>query len=66
MAPPRSAQHDLLREFVRESARLRELAASATTARVRARLLEQAQIQERLAVDANDKEGSALPPWFGI
>jgi len=39
----------LVRTYAREADRLRELAASATTARVRSRLLDEADNQERLA-----------------
>jgi hypothetical protein len=39
----------LLRAYANEAARLREYAASVTTARVRTRLLEEAANQERLA-----------------
>ena len=38
-----------MRAYAYEAARLRELAASATTARVRLRLLDEAENQERLA-----------------
>jgi hypothetical protein len=39
----------LLRVYLREAARLRRFAASATTGPVKARLLEEAERQERLA-----------------
>jgi hypothetical protein len=42
----------LLRTFVLEAGRLRELALTVTTKRVRSRLLEEAANQERLAEDA--------------
>jgi hypothetical protein len=44
------SEQNSLREHVRQAAHLREYAASATTARVKARLLEEAANQERLAV----------------
>lgn len=43
------ATQRLVREYVNEAVRLRELAASATTVRIKARLLEEAANQERLA-----------------
>ena len=43
------ATQRLVREYVNEAVRLRVLAASVTTARIRARLLEEAANQERLA-----------------
>ena len=45
----RPLDEKLLRAYANEAARLREYAASATTARIRARLLEEAANQERLA-----------------
>jgi hypothetical protein len=45
----RPLDEKLLRSYANEAARLREYAASATTARIRARLLEEAANQERLA-----------------
>ena len=49
-SPKRRPLHEtLLRSYANEAARLREYAASATTARLRARLLEEAANQERLA-----------------
>jgi hypothetical protein len=50
----------LLRTYVLEAGRLRELALSVTTKRVRARLLEEAANQERLAEEA--KRGVFHPP----
>ena len=50
----------LLRTYVLEAGRLRELALSVTTKRVRARLLEEAANQERLAEEA--KRGVFRPP----
>jgi hypothetical protein len=44
----RFAKVKLLRAYVREAARLRESAASATTAALKARLLDEAEGQERL------------------
>lgn len=50
----RSPFHEsLLREYANEAARLRECAANATTARLRARLLEEAANQEQLAREVN-------------
>ena len=45
----RSLHEKLVRAYAYEAARLRELAAGATTARVRLRLLDEAENQERLA-----------------
>ena len=45
----RSLHEKLVRAYADEAARLRELAAGATTARVRLRLLDEADNQERLA-----------------
>jgi hypothetical protein len=43
----------LLQSYANEAARLREHAAGTTTARIRARLLEEAASQERLAGEVN-------------
>ena len=51
-APKRASRprdEKLLRAYANEAARLREYAANTTTARLRARLLEEAASQERLA-----------------
>ena len=45
----RPLDETLLRAYANEAVRLREYAASTTTARLRARLLEEAANQERLA-----------------
>ena len=45
----RSLHEKLVRAYAQEAVRLRELAAGATTARVRLRLLDEAENQERLA-----------------
>lgn len=45
----RSLHEKLVRAYAQEAVRLRELAAGATTARVRSRLLDEADNQERLA-----------------
>ena len=45
----RAARKGLLRVYLREAARLRAAAASATTASLKAKLLEAAEQQERLA-----------------
>ena len=45
----RPRDEKLLRAYANEAARLREYAANTTTARLRARLLEEAASQERLA-----------------
>jgi hypothetical protein len=49
----RPLDETLLRAYATEAARLREYAASTTTARLRARLLEEAANQERLAREVN-------------
>ena len=49
----------VLRSYVEEAARLRDLAAHVTTARLKARLLEEAANQERLAKEA--KRGALQP-----
>ena len=46
---PPFAREKLLAEHMRQAARLREFAASATTGRLKARLLEEATAQEQLA-----------------
>jgi len=45
----RFAKEKLLRAYIREAARLRASAATATTAPLKTRLLEEAEQQERLA-----------------
>ena len=55
----RSLHEKLVRAYAYEAARLRELAAGATTARVRSRLLDEAYNQERLAQAA--KRGIVQP-----
>ena len=49
----RPRDEKLLRAYANEAARLREYAESTTTARLRARLLEEAANQERLAREVN-------------
>ena len=49
----------LLRAFLQEAARLRQLAANVTTIRLRARLMEEADNQERLAEEA--RRGTIQP-----
>ena len=49
----RPLDETLLRAYANEAVRLREYAASTTTARLRARLLEEAANQERLAREVN-------------
>jgi len=52
----------LLQSYANEAARLRAHAASTTTARIRARLLEEAASQERLAGEVNaGQTGFATP-----
>jgi hypothetical protein len=51
------SEQNSLREYVRQAARLREYAANATTARVKARLLEEAANQERLAEEIKEGRG---------
>ena len=58
-------EQNLLREHVRQAARLREYAASTTTARVKARLLEEAANQERLAEELKAGLGVTAPPRVG-
>jgi hypothetical protein len=55
----RSLQEKFVRAYAQEAVRLRELAAGATTARVRLRLLDEAENQERLAQAA--KRGIVQP-----
>jgi histone H3/H4 len=55
----RSLHEKLVRAYAQEAVRLRELAAGATTARVRLRLLDEAENQERLAQAA--KRGIVQP-----
>jgi hypothetical protein len=55
----RSLHEKLVRAYAHEAVRLRELAASATTPRVRSRLLDEADNQERLAQAA--KRGIVQP-----
>jgi hypothetical protein len=49
----------VLRSYIEEAARLRDLAAHVTTARLKVRLLEEAANQERLAEEA--KRGALQP-----
>jgi hypothetical protein len=49
----RPGDEKLLRAYANEAARLREYAESTTTGRLRARLLEEAANQERLAREVN-------------
>jgi hypothetical protein len=49
MPVSRSLHEKLVRSYAREADRLRELAAGVTTARLRYRLLEEADNQDRLA-----------------
>ena len=60
----RSLHEKLVRAYAYEAARLRELAAGATTARVRLRLLDEADNQERLAQAARRGiiQPQAAPP----
>ena len=51
------SEQNSLREYVRQAARLRAYAANATTARVKARLLEEAANQERLAEEIKEGRG---------
>ena len=53
----RVARERLLRVYVREAARLRAAAANATTASLRARLLEEAEQQEQLADKISKLDG---------
>jgi len=55
----RSLHEKLVRAYAQEATRLRELAASATTPRVRLRLMDEADNQERLARAA--KNGIVQP-----
>jgi len=55
----RSLHEKLVRAYAQEATRLRELAASATTSRVRSRLLDEADNQDRLARAA--KHGIVQP-----
>ena len=55
------SEQNSLREHVRQAARLRENAASATTARVKVRLLEEAANQERLAEEIKAGRGMTTP-----
>jgi hypothetical protein len=65
-APKRASQprdEKLLRAYANEAARLREYAANTTTARLRARLLEEAASQERLAREVSvGQTGFAAQP----
>ena len=56
----RSLHDKLVRAYAQEATRLRDLAVSVTTARLRSRLLEEAENQERLAQAA--KRGIIQPP----
>ena len=55
----RSLHDKLVRAYAQEATRLRDLAVSVTTARLRSRLLEEAENQERLAQAA--KRGIIQP-----
>jgi len=55
----RSLHEELVRTYTEEAARLRDLAISVTTTRLRSRLLEEADNQERLAQAA--KRGIIQP-----
>jgi hypothetical protein len=55
----RSLHEKLVHSYAQEAARLRELATGVTTTRIRSRLLEEADNQERLAQQA--KRG-IIPP----
>jgi hypothetical protein len=55
-----ASQPDLLPAYKQEAARLRRLAGSVTTARLKARLLEEADKQEQLA-QVTDRIGSLQP-----
>jgi hypothetical protein len=55
------SEQNSLREHVRQAARLRENAASATTARIKVRLLEEAANQERLAEEIKAGRGVTTP-----
>jgi hypothetical protein len=55
----RSLHEKLVRAYAQEAGRLRDLAVSVTTARLRSRLLEEAENQERLAQAA--KRGIVQP-----
>lgn len=55
----RPPNEKLIRAYAYEAIRLRDLAAAVTTARLKARLLEEATNQERLAVEA--KRGTIQP-----
>ena len=59
------SEQNSLREHVRQAARLREYAASTTTARVKARLLEEAANQERIAEEIKAGLGVTAPPHVG-
>ena len=50
-------RQQLIEEYARQAVRLREFAASATTTRIKARLLEEAAGQERLAEKARQGGG---------
>ena len=55
------SEQNSLREHVRQAVRLREYAASATTARLKDRLLEEAANQERLAEEIKAGRGVTTP-----
>ena len=59
------SEQNSLREHVRQAVRLREYAASATTARLKDRLLEEAANQERLAEEIKAGLGVTAPPHVG-
>ena len=59
---PRRVDEKLLQSYAHEAARLREHAAGTTTARIRARLLEEAASQERLASEVNAGQTGFVTP----
>jgi hypothetical protein len=61
----RSLHEKLVRAYAQEAGRLRDLAVSVTTARLRSRLLEEAENQERLAQAAKRGIVQPHPPPTG-
>jgi hypothetical protein len=57
----RPRDEKLLRAYANEAVRLREYAANTTTARLRARLLEEAASQERLAREVTAAQTGFVP-----
>ncbi len=57
----RPRDEKLLRAYANDAARLREYAANTTTARLRARLLEEAASQERLAREVSAGQTGFVP-----